>query len=68
MKNIFVGNLDFGATEDSLKTLFEQYGTVDRVSVIRDRDTGQPRGFAFVEMPSLNQLYIRFRRLIGLNM
>lgn len=50
MKNIFVGNLDFGATEDSLRTLFEQYGAVERVSVVRDRDTGQPRGFAFVEM------------------
>lgn len=51
MKSIYVGNLDFGATEDAVRSLFEQYGTVDRVSVIRDRDTGQSRGFAFVEMP-----------------
>ncbi len=50
MKNIFVGNLDFGTTEDSLRSLFEQFGTVDRVSLVRDRDTGQSRGFAFVEM------------------
>ncbi len=50
MKNIFVGNLSFGATEDSIRSLFEGYGTVDRVSVVTDRDTGQPRGFAFVEM------------------
>ncbi len=51
MKSIYVGNLDFGATEDVIRSLFEEYGAVDRVSVIRDRDTGQSRGFAFVEMP-----------------
>ncbi|SRR5271165_1591394 len=50
MKNIFVGNLSFGATEDSIRTLFEAYGTVERVSVVTDRDTGQARGFGFVEM------------------
>jgi len=50
MKNIYVGNLDFRTTEDELRQLFEGYGTVERVSMIRDRDTGQPRGFAFVEM------------------
>ena len=50
MKNIYVGNLSFDATEDQVRSLFEQYGAVDRVSIITDRDTGQPRGFAFVEM------------------
>jgi cold-inducible RNA-binding protein len=50
MKNIYVGNLSYGASEESLRALFEQHGTVDRVSIITDRDTGQPRGFAFVEM------------------
>jgi RNA recognition motif-containing protein len=50
MKNIFVGNLSFGATEGSVRTLFEAYGTVDRVSIVTDRDTGQARGFGFVEM------------------
>ncbi len=50
MKNIFVGNLDFTVTEDSLRSLFEKHGTVERVNMVRDRDTGQPRGFAFVEM------------------
>ena len=50
MKNIYVGNLSFDATEDQVRSLFEQYGPVDRVSIITDRDTGQPRGFAFVEM------------------
>jgi cold-inducible RNA-binding protein len=50
MKNIFVGNLNFGATEDAVRALFEAYGTVDRVNLITDRDTGQARGFGFVEM------------------
>ena len=50
MKNIFVGNLSFGTTEDTLRSAFEPYGAVDRVSIVTDRDSGQPRGFAFVEM------------------
>lgn len=50
MKKIFVGNLDFGATEDSIRALFEPHGTVERVSLMTDRDTGRSRGFAFVEM------------------
>jgi RNA recognition motif-containing protein len=50
MKNIFVGNLDFAATEASLRSLFEPYGAVERVSLVTDRDTGRSRGFAFVEM------------------
>lgn len=50
MKNIFVGNLSFGATEDSVRSIFEAYGAVDRVNLITDRDTGQARGFGFVEM------------------
>jgi cold-inducible RNA-binding protein len=50
MKNIFVGNLSFGTTEDSLRSMFQSYGNVDRVSIVTDRDSGQPRGFAFIEM------------------
>jgi len=50
MKNIYVGNLTFDATEDQVRSLFEAYGPVEKVSIITDRDTGQPRGFAFVEM------------------
>jgi cold-inducible RNA-binding protein len=50
LKNIFVGNLSFGATEDAVRSLFEQYGAVDRVNLITDRDTGQAKGFGFVEM------------------
>jgi len=50
VKNIFVGNLSFGATEEAVRAAFEAYGTVDRVNLVTDRDTGQARGFAFVEM------------------
>ena len=50
MKNIFVGNLNFRTSEDEVRGLFAAYGSVDRVNLITDRETGQPRGFGFVEM------------------
>lgn len=50
MTNIFVGNLSYQTTQDDLQAAFAQYGNVERVSVVTDRDSGQPRGFAFVEM------------------
>jgi cold-inducible RNA-binding protein len=50
LKNIFVGNLSFGTTETTVRSMFESYGSVDRVNIVTDRDTGQARGFAFVEM------------------
>lgn len=50
MKNIFVGNLSFDATETAIRSLFEQYGSVERVNLVTDRDTGRARGFGFVEM------------------
>jgi RNA recognition motif-containing protein len=49
-KRIYVGNLNFRATEDEIRQLFEAYGTVENVSLINDRETGRPRGFGFVEM------------------
>src|SRR5215471_21355859 len=52
MKNIFVGNLSYGTTEDVVRSLFEAYGAVDKVSIITDRDTGRAKGFGFVEMSS----------------
>ena len=51
MSKIYVGNLPFSATETSVRELFAQHGTVESVALINDRDTGQPRGFGFVEMP-----------------
>ena len=50
MKNIYVGNLSFGASEESLRALFETHGAVGRVNIATDRDSGQSRGFGFVEM------------------
>ena len=50
MTKLYVGNLPFTATEDSVRTLFSAHGTVEKVSLIVDRDTGRPRGFGFVEM------------------
>ena len=51
MSKIYVGNLPFSATETAIRELFGQHGTVESVALITDRDTGQPRGFGFVEMP-----------------
>ena len=50
--NIFVGNLSRDVTEDDLRNAFAAYGQVDKVSVLRDKFTGEPRGFGFVEMGS----------------
>jgi RNA recognition motif-containing protein len=50
MKKLYVGNLAFSATEKEIRDLFGEYGTVSSVSLISDRETGQPRGFGFVEM------------------
>lgn len=50
MTKLFVGNLPFTATEDSVRNLFTPHGTVEKIALITDRDTGRPRGFGFVEM------------------
>ena len=50
--NIYVGNLSFDSTESDVRQMFEEFGTVDEVKLITDRDTGRPRGFGFVEMSS----------------
>ncbi|MBN2476215.1 MAG: RNA-binding protein [Pirellulales bacterium] len=55
MTNIYVGNLSFNATEEDLREAFAQYGEVSSVNIITDRETGRPRGFAFVEMPDAGQ-------------
>jgi len=47
---LFVGNLPFSATEEAVRALFEQHGTVEKIALITDRETGRPRGFGFVEM------------------
>ena len=50
MTKLYVGNLPFTATEESVRNLFAPHGTVEKISLISDRDTGRPRGFGFVEM------------------
>jgi len=50
MKNIFVENLNYNVSENTVRSLFEEDGKVDRVSIVTDRETGQQKGFAFVEM------------------
>ncbi|MBI1897375.1 MAG: RNA-binding protein [Acidobacteria bacterium] len=50
MTNIFVGNLSFQTTQEELHAAFSGYGTVERVNIVTDRDSGQSRGFAFIEM------------------
>jgi cold-inducible RNA-binding protein len=55
MTSIYVGNLAHEATEDDLRQVFGEFGAVSNVSIIMDRETGRPRGFAFVEMPDGNQ-------------
>ncbi|HHH42688.1 MAG TPA: RNA-binding protein [Gammaproteobacteria bacterium] len=50
MKSIYVGNISFETTDEDLRALFSAHGDVKSVKLINDRDTGKPRGFAFVEM------------------
>ncbi len=50
MTKLYVGNLPFTATEESVRALFAAHGNVEKVSLINDRETGRPRGFGFVEM------------------
>lgn len=52
MTKLFVGNLPFTATEDSVRALFSPHGTIESLALINDRDTGRPRGFGFIEMSS----------------
>jgi cold-inducible RNA-binding protein len=52
MTKLYVGNLPFTATEEAVRNLFAPHGTVEKLSLINDRETGRPRGFGFVEMSS----------------
>jgi len=63
MKSIYVGNLPPSATEDDLRQIFAQHGEVSAVNVVKDRETGRPRGFAFVEMANGDEAANAIRQL-----
>jgi len=62
---LYVGNLPFSSSEDDLRELFETHGSVESVAIIMDRDTGRPRGFAFVEMETNDSAQSAIRALDG---
>jgi RNA recognition motif-containing protein len=64
-KKIYIGNLPFSSTEDELRAVFQRHGDVESVNVITDRDTGRPRGFAFVEMDEASAADDAIRALDG---
>jgi RNA recognition motif-containing protein len=68
VKNIYVGNLPFDATDEDLKSLFEQYGAVQRATVVTDRETGRSRGFGFVEMSDISEGDTAIQALDGTDM
>jgi RNA recognition motif-containing protein len=65
MNNLFVGNLSYATTREDLEAAFSQFGNVHNVNIITDRDTGQPRGFAFVEMGSQPEAQAAISQLDG---
>lgn len=67
-KKLYIGNLPFSATEQELRDLFSAHGSVDTVNVITDRETGRPRGFAFVEMSEESAASDAIRALDGNDM
>jgi cold-inducible RNA-binding protein len=68
MTNIFVGNLSYQTTQEELHAAFAQYGNVERVNIVTDRDTGQPRGFAFIEMTDRREAETAISQLNGAEM
>ena len=68
MKNIYVGNLSFQTDEETLRQAFAAFGQVDNVNIVRDRDSGQPRGFAFVEMANDSEAETAMQQLNGSNL
>ena len=65
MTKLFVGNLSFRTTQEDLLDTFSPYGAVESVNIINDRETGQPRGFAFVEMANSSEAEAAINALNG---
>ncbi len=68
MTNLFVGNLSYSTTDSDLEAVFSAYGAVEKASVVRDRETGQSRGFGFVEMTNANEATQAINALNGREM
>ncbi len=62
---LYVGNIYFGLSEDQLREVFESYGVVDSVKIVKDRETGKSRGFAFVDMNNENEAKLAMKELNG---
>ena len=65
MTNVFIGNLDITVTEQQLRELFAPHGTVETITIVKDRDTGEPRGIAFVEMTQATEAQSAISALDG---
>lgn len=63
--NIYLGNLSFSTTEDTLKDLFVAFGEVESINVVKDRFSGRPKGFGFIEMPSNSEADQAIKALNG---
>ena len=63
--NIYIGNLSYNTTEDTLKALFAEFGEIESVKVIKDRFSGRPKGFGFIEMPSNSEADQAIKALNG---
>ena len=65
--NIYVANLPWSTTDDDLRSAFEEHGSVDSATIIKDRETGRSRGFGFVEMPDDGQAQVAIEALNGMD-
>jgi RNA recognition motif-containing protein len=63
--NIYVGNLSYNVTEENLRQAFEAFGKVNSATIVKDKYSGQPRGFGFVEMPDLTEAQAAIKNLNG---
>ncbi len=67
-KKLYVGNLPFSATEDSLKEAFSRFGTVESVTIIMDKDSGQSKGFGFLELATQEEAASAIAKMNGCDM
>jgi len=63
--NIYVGNLSYDVSEENLRKAFEAFGQVDSATIVKDKYSGQPRGFGFVEMPNRDEAQVAMKNLNG---